>query len=97
MAGQPGSSNIYTTPQVVLSTSLPILTLTVPSYPQNLVVPAARQYRLEAEYEYLRPSIKQFPTGREQEALAYAAGFSSAEHREIAFGLMGVLIARKAA
>jgi len=27
------------------------------------VVPAAREYGLEAEYEYLRPSIKQFPTG----------------------------------
>lgn len=31
---------------------------------ENLVVPAARQYGLEAEYEYLRPSIKMFPTGR---------------------------------
>ena len=30
---------------------------------ENLVVPAARQYGLEAEYEYLRPSIKMFPTG----------------------------------
>ena len=63
---------------------------------QNLVVPAARQYGLQEEYEYLRPSIKQFPTGREQEALALDAGFSSAEHREIAFGLMGVLVAKKA-
>jgi len=30
---------------------------------QNLVVPTARQYGLADEYEYLRPSIKQFPTG----------------------------------
>ena len=29
----------------------------------QLVVPAARGYGLEAEYKYLRPSIKQFPTG----------------------------------
>ena len=30
---------------------------------QNLVVPAAKLYGLGAEYEYLRPSIKQFATG----------------------------------
>lgn len=29
----------------------------------NLVVPAARQFGLSAEYEYLRPSIEKFPTG----------------------------------
>ena len=29
----------------------------------RLVIPAAREYGLEAEYEYLRPSIKAFPTG----------------------------------
>ena len=27
------------------------------------MVPAAREYGLEAEYKYLRPSIKNFPTG----------------------------------
>ena len=30
---------------------------------ENIVVPAARLYGLAAEYEYLRPSIKQFATG----------------------------------
>ena len=30
---------------------------------QNIVVPAAKLYGLGAEYEYLRPSIKQFATG----------------------------------
>ena len=30
---------------------------------QNIVVPAARLYGLAEEYEYLRPSIKQFATG----------------------------------
>lgn len=33
---------------------------------ENLVVPAAREYGLEAEYQYLRPSIKKFPTGEAQ-------------------------------
>lgn len=31
---------------------------------EQLVVPAARRYGLAAEYEYLRPSIKRFPTGK---------------------------------
>ena len=30
---------------------------------QNVVVPAARSYGLEEEYQYLRPSIQAFPTG----------------------------------
>ena len=30
---------------------------------ENVVVPAARLYGLESEYQYLRPSIKRFPTG----------------------------------
>jgi demethylmenaquinone methyltransferase/2-methoxy-6-polyprenyl-1,4-benzoquinol methylase len=30
---------------------------------ENMVVPAARQLGLEAEYAYLRPSIKRFPQG----------------------------------
>ena len=44
---------------------------------------------------YLRPSIKRFPTGREQVALARAAGFNTTVHYEVGFGLMGVLVARK--
>ena len=34
-------------------------------------------------------------TGTEQEALALEAGFHAATHHEIAFGLMGVLVATK--
>jgi len=63
---------------------------------EQLVVPAARKYGLAAEYEYLRPSIKQFPSGVEQERMARAAGFTYAKHYEVAFGLMAVLVASKA-
>lgn len=60
------------------------------------MVPAAAAYGLSAEYEYLRPSIKRFPTGVEQEAMALAAGFGSAKHHDVSFGLMGCLVATKA-
>lgn len=60
---------------------------------ENLVVPMARSYNLEKEYQYLRPSIKRFPKGREQVQMALSAGFSKAVHYEIGFGLMGVLVA----
>lgn len=63
----------------------------------SLVVPTARLYGLEQEYEYLRPSIQGFPTGRQQEELALEAGFEWAVHYELAFGLMGCLVAQKAA
>eukprot|EP00884_Botryococcus_braunii_P007984 jgi/Botrbrau1/17187/Bobra.0157s0078.2 len=62
---------------------------------ERVVVPCAQSYGLGPEYEYLRPSIKAFPSGREQERLAKAAGFSKAVHYEIALGLMGVLVAEK--
>lgn len=61
----------------------------------TLVVPAAQEYGVAAEYEYLRPSIKRFPTGAQQEELAREAGFTKAVHYGIAFGLMGVLVATK--
>lgn len=64
-------------------------------YLDALVVPAARSYGIGEEYEYLRPSILRFPTGREQERLARSAGFESAVHYDIGLGLMGVLVARK--
>ena len=60
---------------------------------ENVVVPMARMYDLEEEYQYLRPSIKRFPKGREQVQMAISAGFSKAVHYEIGFGLMGVLVA----
>ena len=62
---------------------------------ENVVVPMARSYGLGEEYEYLRPSIKCFPTGREQVRLAREAGFTKAVHYEIGFNLMGVLVATK--
>ena len=62
----------------------------------SLASTPCRQYGLEREYEYLRPSIQRFPPGRQQEALARAAGFERAVHYPIGFGLMGVLVARKA-
>lgn len=63
---------------------------------ENLVVPAADSKGVGDEYRYLRPSIKQFPQGRDQEQLALQAGFWKAKHYEIGFGLMGVLVAAKA-
>lgn len=62
---------------------------------QNVVVPAAKMYKLEDEYAYLRPSIKMFPTGDEQERMALAAGFKRARHTELAFGLMGLLVCQR--
>ena len=62
-----------------------------------VVVPLARAVGAAAEYEYLAPSIARFPTGRQQVALAKAAGFATAVHYEVAGGLMGVLVATKAA
>jgi demethylmenaquinone methyltransferase/2-methoxy-6-polyprenyl-1,4-benzoquinol methylase len=62
----------------------------------SIVVPIARSYGLAEEYEYLRPSIKRFPKGREQVRMARAAGFTKAVHYEIGFGLMGILVANKA-
>lgn len=44
---------------------------------------------------YLRPSIQRFPSGPQQEALARQAGFATAVHYPIAFGLMGCLVATK--
>ncbi|EFJ45291.1 hypothetical protein VOLCADRAFT_75878 [Volvox carteri f. nagariensis] len=62
---------------------------------ERLVVPAARRYGLSAEYEYLRPSIKRFPTGSELERLARQAGFATSRYYPIGFDLMGVLVATK--
>lgn len=62
---------------------------------ENIVVPAARLYGLAEEYEYLRPSIKRFATGKQQEQFAQQAGFVKATHYEIGFGLMGTLVASK--
>lgn len=61
-------------------------------YLEQIVVPAARQLGVEAEYAYILPSLERFPNGHQQVALAYDAGFSSAVHYAIAGGMMGVLV-----
>ena len=58
---------------------------------RRVVVPVASQLGLKAQYAYLETSIAEFPTGPEQEQLAMAAGFSWAQHRPMAGGLMGLL------
>ncbi len=64
-------------------------------YLDALVVPAAKQFGLTAEYAYLAPSLERFPTGPEQVILAHRAGFAVATHYPIAGGTMGVLVATK--
>ena len=58
---------------------------------RRVVVPVASQLGLKEQYAYLETSIAEFPTGPEQEQLAMAAGFSWAQHRPMAGGLMGLL------
>ena len=58
---------------------------------RRVVVPVASQLGLKEQYAYLETSIAEFPTGDEQEELAVSAGFSWAQHRPIAGGLMGLL------
>lgn len=64
-------------------------------YLDTIVVPAAQQLGLTAEYAYIAPSLERFPTGQEQVKLAKQAGFS-ATHYPIAMGMMGVLVITKA-
>ena len=58
---------------------------------RRVVVPVASQLGLKDQYAYLETSIAEFPTGDEQEQMAISAGFSWAQHRPIAGGLMGLL------
>ena len=60
-------------------------------YLRQLVVPAARAFGLPEHYAYLEASLRQFPSGPEQEALARHAGFRQVRHRPLAAGLMGLL------
>jgi demethylphylloquinol methyltransferase len=64
-------------------------------YLDNVVVPTARRYDMTTEYEYLMPSVEQFPVGDEQVALGRDAGFEVARHYSIAGGIMGVLVLHK--
>ena len=60
-------------------------------YLRRLVVPLADWAGIREEYAYLEPSLERFPTGRDQEQLALAAGFAQARHRPLAGGQMGLL------
>lgn len=60
-------------------------------YLRRLVVPTAEQFGIPEHYAYLEESLRRFPTGPEQEALAEQAGFATARHRPLAGGLMGLL------
>jgi demethylmenaquinone methyltransferase/2-methoxy-6-polyprenyl-1,4-benzoquinol methylase len=64
-------------------------------YLDAIVVPQAAELGMRTEYAYLNPSLERFPTGRKQEELALAAGFSQATHYPIAGGMMGILLATK--
>jgi ubiquinone/menaquinone biosynthesis methyltransferase len=64
-------------------------------YLDTVVVPAAQNFGLQAEYDYIAPSLERFPTGSQQVKLAQAAGFPQAVHYPIAYGMMGVLVVTK--
>ena len=58
------------------------------------VVPVAGFLGMRPQYEYLRPSILAYPTGKELVELAREAGFDGeVRFHEIALGLMGTLVA----
>lgn len=64
-------------------------------YLDNLVVTAARDFGLEAEYAYINPSLARFPIGSEQVKLGEKAGFSLATHYPLMGGMMGILVLTK--
>ncbi len=61
-------------------------------YLDHIVVPLATAWGMKEEYAYISPSLDRFPTGKEQAALALAAGFANATHYPIFGGMMGVLV-----
>jgi demethylphylloquinol methyltransferase len=65
-------------------------------YLQTLVVPLASRFNLQAEYNYLAPSLERFPRREQQIQLALEAGFETAVHYAIAGGTMGVLVISRA-
>ena len=60
-------------------------------YLRRLVVPLADRAGIRDQYAYLEQSLERFPSGREQERLALAAGFTTARHRPLAVAQMGLL------
>ncbi len=65
-------------------------------YLARVVVPTAVALGCGPDYAYIAESLARFPQGRQQVALAQAAGFAQAVHYAIAGGLMGVLVVTKA-
>mgnify|MGYP001189448305 CR=1 FL=1 len=47
---------------------------------------------LEREYSYIKKSLINFPSGKEQIRLAISVGFKKAEYRTLAMGQMGILL-----
>jgi len=63
---------------------------------ENVVVPVARSRGFEDEYAYLLPSIQSYPRGAELERMAVTSGFTGdVRYYELAFGLMGCLVAER--
>lgn len=70
-------------------------TLALPEGKDPLPFPTTTQrFRPSAKTDLLLRAALLNP-GKEQERLALEAGFASAKHYEISFGLMGALVARK--
>ena len=63
-------------------------------YLRRIVVPVASASGLREQYAYLEKSLQRFPTGREQERLALAAGFQQASHHTLSGNQMGILALR---
>lgn len=64
-------------------------------YLDNIVVPAAREFKMTEQYAYLAPSLARFPQGKEQVRLARETGFKQASHYTMIGGMMGVLVLNK--
>jgi len=63
-------------------------------YLRKIVVPIATKAGLREHYIYLEESLKLFPEGDSQKSFALEIGFKNAEYRRLAFGQMGILLAR---
>ena len=61
-------------------------------YLSFFVVPIASAFGLGKEYSYIKKSLVNFPSGKEQINLALSAGFKKAEYRVLAMGQMGILL-----
>lgn len=78
----------------IVQKAAPSGTAPAPHNGRSLFLPDAYLARfLPPPHPPINPQNETSSPGREQEALALQAGFSAAQHYEIAFGLMGVLVA----